>query len=466
MYAGHILATNLPSHDHTKSITTVADQWPTWQEIGTTLTLQAGFNTTVVIAGTTWLGVAAGVIGVFALLRKRALTSDAISHATLPGIGLAFIVANSLGMDGKSLPVLLLGAAISSVIGVAAIHWLIKNSRLHEDASIGIVLSVFFGAGVVLLSVIQSMRTGNAAGLNKFIYGQTAAMSVTDATLMCGIALFATICTVLLFKEFTLVCYNEAFAQVDGWPVTRVDLLMMALVVLVTVAGLQAVGLILVVAMLIIPPVSARFWTERLWLLVVLSGFIGGLSGYLGSAVSALLPRKPAGSVIVLTSGAIFGISMLIAPARGVIASLMRRMRLRLRIAAEHILEAAVENQQEHNNRDLVFPKSKLDELALIRAWPWWFRKFVLWRLRARGETIKGSHGGLILTPIGHGNGKRVSRNHKLWEQYLISYADVAPSHVDWSVDQVEHVLPEELVKELERAIEEDNTPLMAGKLS
>src|SRR5690606_25097215 len=135
--------------------------------------------------------------------------------------------------------------------------------------------------------------------------------------------------------------FNDAFAKVDGWPVSRIDLLMMALVVLVVVAGLQAVGLILVIAMLIVPPVAARFWTDRLWRLLALSGFLGGACGYLGAAFPPLLPRMPAGAVVVLTGGAVFALSMLLAPRRGVLAALARRLVLRVRMAREHLLEAA-----------------------------------------------------------------------------------------------------------------------------
>jgi len=435
------------------SIADVADEWPGWQQVLETLTFRAGFNTNVVVIGTLLLGVAAGLVGVFALLRKRALMSDALSHATLPGIGLAFIVATWLGSEGRTLPVLLLGAAATGVAGVVCIQLLLRHTRLHEDAAIGIVLSVFFGVGIVLMSVIQSMETGTAAGINTFIYGQTAAMSVRDAVLMGAIALLAAVTTFALFKEFTLVCFNDAFANVAGWPVSVIDLLMMALVVLVTVAGLQAVGLILVVAMLIIPAVSARFWSDRLWLMVVLAAVIGGLSGYIGSVMSALLPRKPAGSVIVLTSGVLFIASMVFAPARGVLATLIRRFRLRLRIAGEHLVEAAFEHELEQNASGAAVPAARIDELTRRRAWPWWFRRFIVWRSRRRGLMRQNADGGLVLTERGRHSGARVNRNHHLWEQYLVSYADVAPSHVDWSVDQVEHVLSEELINELEAAL-------------
>ncbi len=432
------------------SITNVTDEWPGWSQIFETLTFQAGFNTNLVIVGTSLLGIAAGIVGVFALLRKRALMSDALSHATLPGIGLAYLTVTALGGSARSLPVLLTGATITGVLGVVCIQLLLRHTRLREDASIGIVLSVFFGVGIVLLSVIQSMQTGTAAGLNRFIYGQTAAMSMSDAVLMGAIAMLAVAATVALLKEFALVCFNDAFATVDGWPVSFIDLLMMALVVLVTVAGLQAVGLILVVAMLIIPAVSARFWTQRLWVLVVLAALIGGASGYCGSVMSALLPRKPAGSVIVLTSGVLFAVSMVCAPQRGVIAMSIRQLRVRLRIAGEHLVEAAYEYELEH---DAALQRDILRAVARRRAWPAWLGSVIVWWARQRG-LIRGDSGGAIaLTDAGRRDGARISRNHYLWEQYLISYADIAPSHVDWSVDQVEHVLSDALIDELEAAL-------------
>jgi len=434
------------------SITDVEDAWPTLTQVFETLTFQSGYNTTVVVLGTTLLGIAAGIIGVFALLRKRSLMADALSHATLPGIGLAFITANALGAQGRSLPVLMLGATVTGVLGVLAIQWLIRHTRLKEDAAIGIVLSVFFGAGVVVLSVIQSMRSGNAAGLNHFIYGQTAAMNVTDAFVMAGIALTAALTGALLLKEFAMVCFNDAFARVDGWPVSVIDLLMMSLVVVVTVAGLQAVGLILVVAMLIIPAVSARFWTERLWVLVLLAGLIGGLSGYFGSVTSALLPRKPAGAVIVLTGGVIFTLSMLVAPSRGVIAAMLRRARLRLQIAADHLVETTYMATRDSASNAL--DNVAVRYVAQQRAWRWWLRRVLPWHLRHEGHGQLTADG-FSATAQGLERGREVARNHRLWEQYLITYADIAPNHIDWTVDQVEHVLGEDLVAELEACLAE-----------
>lgn len=407
----------------------------TLNEIFDTLTMRAGFNTNAVILGTTLLGLAAGVIGAFSLLRKRSLTADALSHATLPGIAGAFLIATALGYSGRSMPVLMLGAAITGIIGVASIHALLRSTRLKEDAAIGIVLSVFFGIGVVLLSYVQKSTAGSGAGLNHYIYGQTAAMTQHDALTMGIIGAIATLIALLLLKEFMLVCFNEGFARAMGMPVWLIDSIMLALIVVITVTGLQAVGLILIVAMLIIPPAAARFWTNRLWRLVIVSAFIGALSGYSGAAISALLPNKPAGAVIVLVAGAFFAISMLLAPKRGVLADLIRRVRLRVLIARDHLLETLYERELGLDEPYTMRPHALLVKLLQLRGW------------------ITRSGSSLILTDSGRYQGARVHRNHQLWEQYLISYADIAPTHVDWSVDQVEHVLSDELIENLESAL-------------
>lgn len=430
----------------------VRDELPSWAQIVDTLTFRAGFNTSLVVAGATLLGLAAGTIGVFMLLRKRSLMTDALSHATLPGLACAFLLASLLGMDARSLPLLLAGGACTGVLGVICVQAMLRSTRLREDAAIGIVLSVFFGAGVVVLSYIQKNAPTGAAGLHRFLYGQTAALSTQDVALLAVIAALAVLATTLLLKEFAIVCFNDAFARVNGWPVSALDLGMMALVVIVTVAGLQAVGILLVVAMLIIPPVAARFWTERLWVLVALAGCFGAASGYFGSVLSALLPRQPAGAVIVLTAGVGFLFSMLFAPARGVIPAGVQHLRLRVRVAGEHLLEDACESRS-------TVPASAVARLALRRGWSAGFRKLVIWSLRRRNMIASAPAGALVLTDAGRARGARIARNHALWEQYLISHADVAPSHVDWSVDQVEHVLSDALLAELEAALAARNHP-------
>jgi manganese/zinc/iron transport system permease protein len=276
------------------------------------VTLRGGYNTIVVMIGVSLLGVAAGAIGAFALLRKRAMMSDVLSHATLPGIGVAFLVAIALGANGRSLPVLLTGATIAAVVAALTVQWLSRSARLPEDAAMGAVLSVFFGLGAVLLSFIQTLRTGAEGGLSHFILGQTAAMSAQDAVLIGVVAAGVILAIVLLGKEFRIVCFDPEFGAVQGWPIARIDLMLMALVVIVAVIGLQAVGMLLIVALMIVPAAAARQLTDNLWVMVALSALMGGFSAWVGAALSATFPRAPAGGLIVLVAGGVFLLSLLV----------------------------------------------------------------------------------------------------------------------------------------------------------
>jgi len=434
-------------------------------EILRILTLRAGFNASVVVVGAGLLGVAAGTIGTFALLRRRALMGDALSHATLPGVAGAFIAAVMLGGQGRSLPVLLLGATVSGVLGVLCVQALTRYSRLKEDAAIGVVLSVFFGLGVVLISRVQAMDVGTQGGLTHFILGQTAAMRRSDAIIMGVVAVLVAVAALALFKEFRLVCFDREYASALGWPVGVVDLAMMALVVVVTVIGLQAVGLILIVAMLIIPPAAARFWTERLWLMTLLSAAIGGLSGYLGASASAIWSDMPAGAVIVLAAGAIFTVSFVAAPSRGVLASFLRHLRLRARIATDHALRLIYE-ALESDGAPLDAPVDPA-RIAAARSWSAGAVRLLLTTLRWRG-LLKRDEGAVRLTARGRREALRVTRNHRLWERFLIEHAELAASHVDRSADLVEHALGADLVRRLEEGLDADAPlpsahPLPAG---
>lgn len=296
------------------------------------LLLQAGYNAALVAIGAALLGFAAGSSGTFLFLRKRALVSDATAHATLPGVGLAFIVMVSLGFDGRSLIGLLLGSAVTAAIGLVLIEWIARRTRLAEDAAIGAVLGTFFGLGIVLLTIIQTMSAGRQAGLEGFLLGSTAGMLYQDAVVIAiggSIAVFA---TWLLRRPMTLVAFDAEYAAAMGYNVRRIDLLMMGLVMAVTVIGLKLVGLILIVAMLIIPPVTARFWTDRSGRVIWIAGAVGGVSGYVGAALSASAPSMPTGPLIVLTAAALFAISLFCAPVRGVAAAVIRHRRFQRRV--------------------------------------------------------------------------------------------------------------------------------------
>lgn len=309
------------------------------------LLLQLGYNATLVTLGAALLGIAAGVAGTFLFLRKRALVSDAISHATLPGIGLAFIVSVALGTDGRGLGVLMLGAALSAGLGLLWVSHLSRRTRLGEDAAIGAVLSVFFGFGVVLLTVIQSMTSGQQAGLEGFLLGSTAGMLRSEAWLLAVCAALVLGLVILLRRPMTMSAFDPGYAETRGLDVGRLDLAMMGLVLAVTVVGLKIVGLILIVALLIIPPVAARFWTDRVDRLLVLSGLIGGLSGYGGAAVSATAPNLPTGPLIVLICFGMFLVSLLASPVRGVAAQWLRHRQYQARVHLRQGLLALAQGQ-------------------------------------------------------------------------------------------------------------------------
>ncbi len=296
------------------------------------LTLQLGYNATLVAIGAGLLGIAAGAAGTFLFLRKRALVSDAISHATLPGIGLAFIVMVALGGDGRNLAGLMLGAALTAGAGLLAMHWLTRRTRLAEDAAIGAVLSVFFGFGVVLLTVIQSLSKGRQAGLEEFLLGATAGMLYADAVLIAVAGAVAVLAIWLLRRPMTLVAFDPGFAASIGMNVPRVDLTMMGLVMAVTIIGLKVVGLVLIVALLIIPPVTARFWSNHSGHVLWIAGALGGLAGFVGAAISASAPSLPTGPLIVLTAFALFTVSLLFAPGRGILVVWLRHRRHQRRI--------------------------------------------------------------------------------------------------------------------------------------
>ena len=225
------------------------------------LTLQLGYNAALVAVGAGLLGMAAGAVGTFLFLGKRALVSDAISHATLPGIALAFMVMVAFGGDGRALPGLLLGAALSA------------------------------GLGLVCVALVLALA-------------------------------------LLLRRPMLMVAFDPGYATAQGLNVRRSELAMMGLAMAITVVGLKIVGLILIVALLIVPPVAARFWSDRPGVVIALAGGIGGISGYGGAAISATAPGLPTGPIIVLLATAIFALSLLAAPRRGVLSIALRRRRV------------------------------------------------------------------------------------------------------------------------------------------
>lgn len=446
----------------TIAATATAIDWPSPAEWADVVLLRRE-HTRKVVLSTAMLGLASGLVGAFLLMRKRSLMGDALSHATLPGIGIAFALMVAAGGSGKALGGLLFGATLSGVLGVLVMLAIRRTTRLGDDAAMGLVLSVFFGIGVAVLGMVQSLPQASAAGLETFIYGTAASIVWSDFMRIAGVALVVIATCLLLFKEFTLLCFDDQYAASQGWPTLGLDIALLVLVTAVTVIGLQAVGLILIIAFLIIPPAAARFWTHRLPTMTLLAAGIGALSGWLGASFSALLPRMPAGAVIVILAALVFLMSMIFAPPRGVLGRWLRQLRLRRKIGRQHLLRAAYEvieadSQQTSGVGSATLLANDPFPLAAIqdkRSWsPRELGRIIRREIRS-GHLERDGAKRLRLSEEGFGEAARITRNHRLWEVYLVTHADIAPSHVDRDADMVEHILEAELVQRLEAELRE-----------
>ncbi len=415
-------------------------------------------NTRLVVLATSLLGAASGVVGSFLLLRKRALMGDALAHATLPGLGIAFGVMTYFGMNARSLPGLLSGAVVTGVLGLLLMLAITRTTRLGDDVAMAIVLSVFFGFGVAVMGVVKALPGAAAAGLDAFLYGRPASMLAGDLVWIGGGAALVLVAVFLLFKELAALCFDEAFLEAQGFSSWWMDVVLLALVALVTVIGLQAVGLVLVIAYLIIPAAAARFWTQSLPRMTLVAAAVGAASGWAGATASALLPRMPAGAVIVLVASGFFAVSLLMAPARGLLPRLWRARVLRQRVRHQHVLRAVYEILEQAVREDgpaqgVANRSCSFADLLVKRSWTPRQLRRILAREAGQGHLQRRSGGEVRLSEAGFGEAARVTRNHRLWEAYLVTHADIAPSHVDRDADMVEHILDAEMVARLEETL-------------
>ena len=265
-----------------------------------------------VALGAAILGVVGGVLGSFAILRSQGLFGDALAHATLPGVCVAFILS-----EAKVPIVLLSGAALSAGLGALLILTIVNQTRIKQDAALGIVLSVFFGAGTVLITYIAGSGRGNQSGIDRFIFGQAATIVRDDVVTMAILASLALFIVALLFKEFKLLSFDPAFAASLGFPVGKLNVLLTLLIVVAVIIGIQAVGVVLMAAMLIIPAAAARQWTDRLGTMVVISGFFGASSGVSGALISATGANLPTGPLIVLCATGLLILSLILGRSQG-----------------------------------------------------------------------------------------------------------------------------------------------------
>ena len=293
-----------------------------------------------VALGSAILGIVSGVLGCFAVLRRQGLLGDALSHAALPGICIAYILTGS-----KASLVLLLGAGIAGWIGTLLINRIVRDTRISEDAALGIVLSTFFGFGIVLLTWISKRNDANQAGLDRFLFGQAAALIESQVIMMAGLGGIALLCVSVLYKEFKLLTFDQQFAASLGFNTQRLSIGLTTLIVVAIVIGLQTVGVVLMSAMLIGPAVAARQWTNRLHVMIVLAALIGALAGVSGALISVTDENLPTGPMIILSLTTFVAISLLFAPGRGIVWEQLRRRRQRSALSGRVVPPVTKESQ-------------------------------------------------------------------------------------------------------------------------
>jgi len=284
-------------------------------------------NALWVLASMLMLGTAAGLAGCFAYWKRQSLMSDALAHAALPGVVIGFAI---LGF--KSLPVMLLGAAASALLGAWAVTAIRAHSRVKEDTAMGIILSVFFGLGIMLLTMVNRMPGGGQSGLNGFIFGQAAAMVRQDMRTMTAVAAVVLLVVLISFKEWKLYLFDPAFARGIGLSGRLMEAAYLTLLVVIIVIGIQAVGVILMAALLIIPAVSARYWTNAFGTMLALSALFGGGAGVAGTYVSTLGDGWPTGPFIVIAAAGIFLLSLVFGRRKGLFVKAMQRREQKRRL--------------------------------------------------------------------------------------------------------------------------------------
>ncbi len=396
-----------------------------------------------VLAGTVLLGLSAGALGCFAVLRERALVGDAVAHAVLPGVCLAFIITGD-----KDPLMLLLGSVLFGWISLLVMDFIIRNSKISADASIGMVLSVFFGLGVVMLTWIQSSGNVNQSGLDAFLFGNAASMLPEDVMLFGFVSLMVLVVIIVLFKELKLVTFDPAFASVIGYPLKRIEFLIATLLVVTITAGLQAVGVVLMASMLIIPAAAARYWTDTLWVMLVVAALTGGFAAISGSFVSYAAPSMPTGPWMVVSAALIFVLSFFLAPGRGEFRKWRHRRTQQQKVREENILKTLY--QLEEKDRDQERVRTIQDIMKRRRMQRSELKRGIKGLEKKKLTThYKGKPDGFVLTEKGREDARRIVRVHRLWELYLTEKLEIAGDHVHDDAESMEHVITPELEEQL-----------------
>ena len=396
------------------------------------------------LVGSILLGLSCGLLGSFIVVRRMALVGDALSHAVLPGVALGFLWNMT-----KDPVAIFIGAIIAGLAGTSMVSALIKTTRLKADTALGLVLASFFAVGMCLLSMIQNLPTGNKSGLNAFLFGQVAALGTDDIQLMGIVTGIAVLLVVLFYKELLTTSFDAGFARVSGIPAEWVHHGLMLVLAAAIVIALQAVGVVLVSAMLITPAAAAYLLTDRLHRMLMLASIFGVLAGVTGAFFSFVGRGLPTGPLMVIGASIVFAAAYFFGPRHGVLARWWRQRQSASRTERENTLKALYHVWENDGYRDVGVTLRGLAER----------RRETLDEALRRSEELQ--HHGLAtinrdtvyFTPEGRQRATEIVRNHRLWELYLTNTANIAPDHVHEDAEKIEHILGESVVRELERRL-------------
>lgn len=389
------------------------------------------------LAGSALLGFSCGLLGAFVLLRRMAMMGDTLGHSVLPGVVFAFALTGE-----KDVPLLLLGACLAGLAATVSVSALERLTPLKTDACMGLVLSCYFALGIVGLTKLSKSGLANQSGLDKFLFGQAAALGPGDLWAMAGSALLAAALVGLAYKELLVVAFDPGFAQSLGLRVQLVHGLLMGVVTITLVTALQAVGAVLVSAMLVTPAATAYLLTDRLKPLLLYSVLVGIGSGLFGTFLSFMGSSLPTGPCMVLSASSAFAAAWFLSPRHGWLARQWRQLRRHRRIALENTLKDIFLVQERAT-------ATTLEAIAQQRQLP---QNQVQWRLKAlhKAGLAQPSGDTFLLTPEGEREARRLVRNHRLWELFLTNEAQIAADHVHRDAEEIEHLLNPELVARLE----------------
>lgn len=289
----------------------------------------------MVFMGTTIIGLVAGALGSFAYLRKQSLISDVISHSALPGTLIAFILAVQVGANGRNMIALMAGAIIIGTIAVLCANYITRATKIRIDSAMAITLATFFGLGMLLMRIIANSSWPGKGGIQDYLFGKASVLTKADIRVSAIAGIFALLVVVALWKEFELRIFDPVFFEVAGFRARLVDVAMFCAIVIATVIGVKAVGLVLMVAFVVTPPAAARQWTNSLRSMVLLSALIGGLSSGIGAYLSIAFGNLPTGPLIAIVLFVIFAVSLLIAPGRSIVTKMLARRQANAELLAE-----------------------------------------------------------------------------------------------------------------------------------